>query len=1009
MAIAFAHVSIHTRAKGHSSVAASAYRTGTRLTDERTGLTYDFTRRSDVIYSEVLLPTSSNDVFKDRQYLWNQVEFSERRQDSQVCKDVVLALPKELGLAHQIELTKRFAQMHFVEKGLAADIAIHDHDDGNPHAHILITTRRIEIDHLSKYKARDLNPSFARGSVVEKDLWGEHWRELQNEFFKEKNIDLSVDLNHLIPERHQGNFRDSSTHYLHEENNLIRDAREEIALFHVDNLINQLSLTNSVFSRRDIERLLFKTVSKSENPSQFLNCVEQILTHHDVIRLGVNDRGIESYTTRHQYVQETKLLDHVQQLQVRKSHVFNTSIESFAKRHHLNEEQREAFSFITLGDDISVMVGRPGSGKSHLLKPLKEYYETHGCHVLGASLSGKVAKSLQSDTGINSSTIASLTYRLSRGTLKLTKDHVLVIDEAGMVDFTNMAYLLSVVNKAQAKIILVGDPAQLKPINKGEIFRGIAARTGYIELAQIKRQLDEGDKMASLQLAKGQIAEALSHYDEKRVVRFAETPQDALTEMVDAWKKDLNSESVKRHIILAFTRTAVSSLNEKARTAMQDANIVSTNSFEYFSENGTRRTLLAEGDRILLRQNDKTLGVRNGDLATIKAINENQFSAILDSGETVIIPKSYQYVEYGYALTVHKSQGMTIDKASVLIDSSYWDRHLSFVAFTRHREKLNIYADKMQHPTLDRLTKTLARESTRDNVIDWPLDYAIRYGFEPDGLIGRVINHIAGVANQVKEKWSYLVHYELYLKATESQNRISEREVLRATAKEMADFLDEKNSLSKKIVVLQKDAHQKKVAPSTLPLFESIYEQSLARDQRAHNIITAHGKTFERLKDMQTMVDPIKHDAARYDRYLAIKMIAASSDLKPTHALIPESTKVDLKKDYMHVVRLASKHSMPVSSLYQKVETLQKINHQLILNQLKKEYPILIGYDQLLNEVRATSRYKQEQINRVLFTKANEIIGNKPLYERLQRDLPKLLISLTTRVKEHGKNRGIDR
>jgi len=457
MAIAFAHVSIHTRAKGHSAVAASAYRSGTCLTDDRTGVTHDYTHRLDVLYSNVLLPASSNDAFTDRQYLWNQVEFSERRIDAQVCKDIVLALPKELNLIHHIELTQRFAQTHFVENGLVADVAIHDHGDGNPHAHILVTTRRLEPHGFSKYKARDLNPKFARGNVVEQDFLGEQWRGMQNDFFKENNIDLSVDLNHIISERHEGNFRDSSTHYIRQDNQLIREAREEIALFHVDNFINQLSLTNSVFSRRDIERLLFKTITHTDDKSYFLNRVEQLLNHKDVIKLGVNDLGIDCYTTRNHYIQEAKLLDNVLHLQARTTHVYSESTEALSKRYNLDSGQTEALSFITQGADISVLVGRPGAGKSYLLKPLKDYYQENNCEVLGAALSGKVAKALETDTGIPSSTIASLTYRLSQQQLQLTKDHVLVIDEAGMVDFANMAYLLDAANKAQAKIILVGE------------------------------------------------------------------------------------------------------------------------------------------------------------------------------------------------------------------------------------------------------------------------------------------------------------------------------------------------------------------------------------------------------------------------------------------------------------------------------------------------------------------------------------------------------------------------
>lgn len=201
VAIAFAHVSIHTRAKGHSAIAASSYRSGSKLLDSRTGLTHDFSNRHDVAYSTILLPEGCDSVFEGREFLWNQAELAEKRRDAQICKDVVLALPKEWGLTLQIELVKRFAQTHFVENGLPSDIAIHDHGDGNPHAHILISTRRLEKQGFSKYKARDLNPAFARGYVVENDYWGERWREMQNDFFEEKNIDVTVDLNHFISER----------------------------------------------------------------------------------------------------------------------------------------------------------------------------------------------------------------------------------------------------------------------------------------------------------------------------------------------------------------------------------------------------------------------------------------------------------------------------------------------------------------------------------------------------------------------------------------------------------------------------------------------------------------------------------------------------------------------------------------------------------------------------------------------------------------------------------------
>ena len=794
MAIAFAHVSIHTRAKGHSAIAASSYRSGTRLLDSRTGLTHDFSNRHDVAFSTILLPEGCDPAFADREFLWNQVELAEKRRDAQICKDVVLALPKELDLTLQIELVKRFAQTHFVENGLPADIAIHDHGDGNPHAHILISTRRLEKHGFSKYKARDLNPAFARGHVVENDYWGERWREMQNDFFSEKNIDVTVDLNHFISERHNGKMNDAEGHYLLDENKLIRQARLELALANPENIINHLSQQHSVFTRRDVEKLLFKTFKDSQKPEEYLSLVEQVLTHKDMINLGLNDKGKESYTTRHQYMQEAHLRHNLEKMMQRKNHVFALGIDNLAKHYTLSDEQHEALSYITQSPDISVVVGRPGTGKSYLLKPVKDYYENNHCQVIGAALSGKVAKSLQTDTGIESSTIASLAWRLTHNKLQLTDKHVIIVDEAGMVDFNSMALLIREAKKAGSKIVLVGDPDQLKPIHKGEIFKGIAAITGYIELENIKRQNDLGDRQASLNLAKGNIDEALHHYHNQDSVILCDTPFEASDKLIVDWQQQITPEAIKDSILLAFTRASVADLNQKARQALQEKSLIGHEDVDF--QGFDKQLKLSTGDRLLFRQNDKVLGVRNGDLGTVKAVNKELFQIQLDSGEMLNIPKTYQAIDYGYALTVHKSQGMTAEHARVLIDSKYWDRHLSFVAMTRHKQSLKLYADTINHPSLDDLKRTMSRSVTKDNVIDWPLDFAIRAGFNPDKLIGKVINHVAGIRHKIKEGFNYVVCYEDYLLNAQHKSRNQDTTIVHEAAKQTADYTDSQHQQS---------------------------------------------------------------------------------------------------------------------------------------------------------------------------------------------------------------------
>jgi hypothetical protein len=249
----------------------------------------------------------------------------------------------------------------------------------------------------------------------------------------------------------------------------------------------------------------------------------------------------------------------------------------------------------------------------------------------------------------------------------------------------------------------------------------------------------------------------------------------------------------------------VFSLNQEAREVLKQKNILDSHDIVWEKHVDKSDTSLdfeqaaipiTAQERILFRKNDKELGVRNGDMAFVESITQNQIQARLDSGEKVTIPRAYKHIDYGYATTVHKGQGMTVDNAHVLIDSKYWDRNLSFVAMTRHREHLSIYADKHQHPDLNALTKTLSRSSTRDNVIDWPLDFAIRAGFDPDKMVGRALNKIVGTTQKIKNTWNYLVDYEAYLKAENIEARIAERQELRLAAKEAATQLNQKSAKS---------------------------------------------------------------------------------------------------------------------------------------------------------------------------------------------------------------------
>ncbi|MBM6939484.1 MobA/MobL family protein [Pseudoflavonifractor phocaeensis] len=144
LAICHIPIKIIQRSKGKSAVAAAAYRSGTKLTNEWDGLTHDYTHKGGVVHAEIMLPSHAPPEFADRSTLWNSVEQIEKSRDSQLAREVEVALPRELTREQQLALIRAYVKDNFVAAGMCADFALHDKGDGNPHAHILLTIRPLK-------------------------------------------------------------------------------------------------------------------------------------------------------------------------------------------------------------------------------------------------------------------------------------------------------------------------------------------------------------------------------------------------------------------------------------------------------------------------------------------------------------------------------------------------------------------------------------------------------------------------------------------------------------------------------------------------------------------------------------------------------------------------------------------------------------------------------------------------------------------------------------------------
>ena len=144
IAIYHCSIKIVSRGKGKSAVAAAAYRSAEKLTNEWDGLTHDYTKKGGVVHSEILLPAHAPPAFSDRSTLWNSVELSEKSNNAQLAREVEIALPVELSREEQTRLVREYCSSQFVSKGMIADFNLHDTGGGNPHAHILLTMRPLD-------------------------------------------------------------------------------------------------------------------------------------------------------------------------------------------------------------------------------------------------------------------------------------------------------------------------------------------------------------------------------------------------------------------------------------------------------------------------------------------------------------------------------------------------------------------------------------------------------------------------------------------------------------------------------------------------------------------------------------------------------------------------------------------------------------------------------------------------------------------------------------------------
>jgi Ti-type conjugative transfer relaxase TraA len=737
MAIYHFSAKVISRAKGSSAVAAAAYRSASRLQDARLDRAHDFSAKAGVVHSEVMLPEGAPERWRDRETLWNDVEAREVRKDAQLAREVEFALPRELSQRDGVDLARSFIQREFVDNGMVADLNVHwdvgADGEAKPHAHVMLALRSAGPEGFGG-KVRDWN---ATDQLV---AWREAWADHANRRLAELGIDARIDPRalkdqgiELEPQNKIG--ASGSRREIHGEAAERAEDHRAIARRNGDRILAEpaialfaISHQQATFTNHDLTRFLHR---HTEGREQFDAALAKVQASDEIVRLGRDGQGRARFTSREMMRIERGLERDAEQMADRPGHVTTSAGKTAALARaadrglDLSTAQRDALDHVTCRSDLSLLVGYAGTGKSALLGVAREAWEAEGYRVRGAALSGMAAESLEGGSGIPSRTLASLEHAWARDREMLGSRDILVIDEAGLVGSRQLARVLSQAHAAGAKVVMVGDAEQLQAIEAGAAFRALAERHGAYELTDVRRQQIEWQREATRQLATGRTVEALSAYGAAGSVKGHDDLAVAREAVVAGWWQARQDDPTRSQLMLAYTRDDVAALNGLARERMQAAGALGPDRVVETTR-GARH--FAEGERVVFLRNERDLGVRNGTLGTVEGLSESRMDVRLDDGRRVAFDqKAYTDLDHGYASTIHKSQGVTVDKTHVLA-SAYLDRHAAYVALSRHRQAVTLHYDRVTFGTESALARTLSRERAKDSTLDYPHVFAERRG-----------------------------------------------------------------------------------------------------------------------------------------------------------------------------------------------------------------------------------------------------------------------------------------
>ena len=872
MAIYHLSAQIIGKGGGRSAVAAAAYRHCAKMEREETAEEIDYSRKGGNAHSEFALPKDAPDWIasfagehsapETSAFFWNAVEANETRKDAQLMREFVLALPVELTTEHNIDLVRDFVSRELSAHGIVADWAYHDVAD-NPHVHLMTSLRPLTDEGFGAKRVAVLGDDGealrgSDGKIRYEQFSGSQerlremraaWAETQNRHLAKHGHDIRVDHRSFeelgidaVPSKHRGPASDNmdargEVSELAEKAKLA--ARENYLRYAEDPtlILKKITTQKAVFTRHDIAREIHRTECSA---SEFQSLFYKVGAHEELVPVAApafdpftGDAMSEAmFSTRTMVELEHQMLQNIDGLARRMSaqiadRDLEKSFRSFEAERgfDLTDQQKMVVRHLTRETGASALVGYAGAGKSTATAATRIAFESKGYTVVGGALAGIAADNLRSEAGIESRTLASWEYQWAKGDMLPDAKTVFVMDEAGMVSSRQMESITRTLNEAGARMIVLGDARQLQPIQAGAAFRAFVDVTGFSELDSVVRQHEPWMREAAIAFGSGRAEEGVAAYIDHDKLGWAESNEDARAGLIQDW---LPYHQASADVtIMAHRNKDVIALNVEAREMLKSKGALGEEHL-FASERGEKS--FAAGDQILFLKNDThsvaALNVFNGSTGTVVHTARNRLAVLVEGQIDPITVRAneYNHVDYGYARTIHKEQGNTVDRAFVYL-SPTMDAQLSYVALTRHRGDVSLYASREDYRSKGELVELMTRDRLQDstalyrNRVDYRdvvRGFAERRGFPTTRII----------TDFVKANVQYL---------RERLERLAERfDKLRHPAPERQNVLD------KSIRLPERDRGREKVQPVPVRPPEMSPQLQHSMSRLSHNLASEH-------------------------------------------------------------------------------------------------------------------------------------------------------------------------